>query len=52
MCSPCPLLWSGVRADNDSSSARLVEQSQKSKTVMEQEERDRLFFQEDKSIQM
>lgn len=44
MCSPSWLLWSGVRADNDSYSARLVEQSQKSKAEMEQEEWDRLFF--------
>lgn len=36
MCSSRPLLWSGVSADNDSYSARLVEQSRKSKTVMEQ----------------
>lgn len=44
MCSPSPLLWGCVRPDNDSYSARLVEQSWKSKTVMEQEEWDRLFF--------
>lgn len=51
MCSPSPLLWGCVRPDNDSYSARLVEQSRKSKTVMEQEEWDRLFFREDRNIQ-
>lgn len=37
MGSPSPLLWSGVGADDDSYSALLVEQSRKSKTVMQQD---------------